>query len=89
MPTVPVVSQLKVLNEKMNLTEVSFILLLVYCLISACTLNYKYKEKLVILQSIGIIVIKVEKQGKSCTSADILVDNLIPIIQSISWIIGI
>ena len=31
----------------------------------------------VILQSIGIIVIKVVKQGQSSTPADILVDNLI------------
>ena len=34
----------------------------------------KYKERLVILQSIGIIAIKVKKQGQSPTPADILVD---------------
>ena len=34
---------------------------------------YKYKEKLVILQLIGIIVIKSKKQGWSPTPADILV----------------
>ena len=39
------------------------------------------RKKFVILQSIGIIAIKVVKQGQSSTSADILVDNLIPIIQ--------
>ena len=39
---------------------------------------YKCKEKFVILQSIGIIAIKVVKQGQSSTPADILVDNLIP-----------
>jgi len=32
----------------------------------------RYNEKLVILQSIGIIVIKVRKQGFSPTLADIL-----------------
>ena len=40
-------------------------------------------EKIVILQSIGIIVIKSRKQGQSSTPADILVDNLIPTIQLI------
>ena len=38
----------------------------------------KFKEKIVFLWSIGIIVIKEEKQGWSPTPADILVDNLIP-----------
>ena len=42
------------------------------------TYNYKCKENFVILKSIGIITIKVEKQGQSSTPADILVDNLIP-----------
>ena len=36
--------------------------------------KYKYKEKLVIFQLIGIIVIKVEKQEQLSTSANILVD---------------
>ena len=43
------------------------------------TLHDNYKEKIVILQSIGII----EKQGPSSTPADIPVDNLF-LIQSIS-----
>ena len=38
----------------------------------------KYKEKLVILQSIEILVKKVENQGWSPTPADSLVDILIP-----------
>jgi len=37
----------------------------------------KSKEKFVILQSIGIIAIKVAKHGQSSTPVDILVDNLI------------
>jgi len=37
---------------------------------------YKCKEKIVILQSIGIITIKVVKQGQSSTPADILVDSV-------------
>ena len=37
--------------------------------------KHKYKEKFVILQSIGIIaVLKVEEQGQSSTPADTLVD---------------
>ena len=39
---------------------------------------YKCKEKFVILKSIGIIAIKVVKQGQSSTPADIPVDILIP-----------
>jgi len=39
---------------------------------------YKYTEKFVILQSIGIIAVKVEEQGQLSTPADILVDSLIP-----------
>ena len=38
----------------------------------------KRKEKFVILQSIGIIAIKVVKQGQSSTPADILVGNVNP-----------
>ena len=41
-------------------------------------MNKQVQEKLVILQSIGIIV---ENQGQSSTPADILVDILIPIIH--------
>ena len=39
---------------------------------------HKYKENFVILQSIGIIVMNVQKQGQSSTPAGVLVDNLIP-----------
>ena len=39
---------------------------------------YKCKENFVILQSIGIIAIKIVKQGQSSTPVDIPVDNLIP-----------
>ena len=38
---------------------------------------YKYKKNFVISQSIGIIVIKAEKQGQLSTPADILAGNLI------------
>ena len=41
-------------------------------------LQCKYKEKFVILQSIGIIAIKVVKQGQSSTPADMLVDIFNP-----------
>ena len=39
---------------------------------------YKCKEKFVILKSIGIIAIKVVKQGQSSTPADIPVDIFNP-----------
>jgi len=42
--------------------------------ISFKKLTNKYKEKLVILQAIGIIEIKIRKQGRSPTPADILVE---------------
>jgi len=65
-----------VLISQSKLQEMYMCLTNTVCLIDMCTLQYS--EKLVILQSIGIIVIKVEKQGQSSTPADILVDNLIP-----------
>jgi len=47
---------------------------LIYCVTLSVMMQYhKYMEKLVISQSIGIIVIKVRKQGWSPTPVDILV----------------
>ena len=38
----------------------------------------KYKENFVVLQLIGISVIKVEKQGQLSTPTDVLVNNFNP-----------